>query len=310
MHHSNLSGSTPTVSIVIPCRNELGHLQSTMDSMLAAGGLADAEIIVVDDGSQDDSAGFLTNPSSIYRDVKLIRTANMGAARSRNLGADHASGDILIFCDAHIRVPSGWIETLVSTMASPEVSTICPAIASMDRPQDAGYGCTWDSSLTFSWLPRPMGSGGYGGGSHPVAVPIAPGGCLAVKRAAFTHIGGFQHNFRIWGFDDQEFSLRLWLFGYEVYVHPDVQILHYFRPRHPYEVSFRHVDYNMLWMAFTHFNQVRFAKTVALASARAGYLDILAEVTMAEAAWEQRRNYLANRVHDDDWFMQRFGIPF
>lgn len=104
--------------------------------------------------------------------------------------------------------------------------------------------------------------------------------------------------------------MRLWLFGYEVFVHPGVQVLHYFRPRHPYAVSFKHVDYNMLWMAFTHFNQERFAKTAALASARAGYLEILAEVTMAETAWEQRRDYLLNRAYDDNWFMQRFGIPF
>ena len=67
---TNYSGSYPSVSIIIPCRNELGHLQSTVDSILAAGGLAHSEIIVVDDGSEDNSSGFLTNPNSIYHDVQ------------------------------------------------------------------------------------------------------------------------------------------------------------------------------------------------------------------------------------------------
>lgn len=299
------SGSSPTVSIIIPCRNELGHLQSTVDSILAAGDMSNTEIIVVDDGSEDNSIGFLNNLDSIYHDIKLIETENQGVARTRNLGAEYASGDILIFCDAHVRVPPGWIEALAGALANPEVTLLCPAIASMERPQDAGYGGTWDASLSFGWLPRPMGYS-----NRPAVIPIAPGGCLAIRREIFTRVGGFQHNFQVWGYDDQELSMRLWLLGYKVFVHPGVHVLHYFRPRHPYEVSYRHVDYNMLWMAFTHFNPERFARTIALASTRAGYQEIVAEVTLAEAAWEQRALYLSNRIYDDDWFMQRFGIPF
>lgn len=297
-----MASNSQTASIIIPCRNERGHLQATIDSILGAGLAARHELIVVDDGSVDDSCAFLTVPAYAGR-VKLLRQANQGAAGARNCGARIARGEILVFCDAHVRVPPGWLEALLSAFDHPSVDAVCPAIASQERPQDAGYGGTWDGRLAFQWLARPPVPG-------LAQVPFAPGGFMSVRHRAFLDVGGFQQYFRVWGYEDQEFSLRLWLFGYQVYVHPDIKILHYFRPRHPYTVSFAHVDFNMLWMAFTHFTPARFSRAAALISGHPGFTGLISEVIHSAVAQGQRAEYHRRRRLTDDWFMQRFRIPF
>lgn len=298
----NTMASRPmTASIVIPCRNELGHLQATLDSILGSGLDARHELIVIDDGSVDGTSSFL--PSPAYSRVTLLRQPNEGAAQARNRGAELSHGDVLVFCDAHVRVPPGWLDALLSVFGYSGVDAVCTSIASQERPQDVGFGGTWDDRLSFKWLGRSPVPG-------LTQVPFAPSGCVAVRRSVFFDVGGFQRYFRVWGFEDQEFSLRLWLFGYQVYAHPDIKVLHYFRPRHPYAVTFAHVDFNMLWMAFVHFNPARFSRTAALITSHPGFSDLVSEIIYSSVAQGQRAEYMRRRRFDDDWFMQRFHIPF
>lgn len=290
-----------TVSVIIPCRNEREHLRPTIDSILNAGLDPRFEVIVVDDGSQDGSSAFLAERQ--YSRIRLIQHAGLGAALARNTGAQYASGDLLVFCDAHIRVGPGWLEYLLRAFSGTPLDAACTAIASLERPADVGYGGTWDERLAFKWLPNP-------GTNGPALVPIAPSGCLAVRRPVFDGAGGFERGFRVWGYEDQEFSLRLWLLGHQVYVLPGIKVLHYFRPRHPYPVSFTHVDFNLLWMAFVHFNQNRFARTVQLIQGRSPVSSLLTEIGASPEALARRNFCLSRRRYDDDWFMRRFGIPF
>lgn len=290
-----------TASIIIPCRNEGNLLQQTIDSIFSAGLDPRFQVIVVDDGSTDQSSAFLAGGR--YSGVNLQKAQGLGVARARNAGAALSSGDLLIFCDAHTTVSPGWLERLLAIFTNPQIDAACTAIGSVARPQDVGYGGTWDAQLNFRWLPQP-------GGGAATPVPFAPGGCIVVRRHVFEDSGGFQHQFRVWGYEDQEFSLRLWLFGYSVFVCPAVTVLHHFRQRHPYHVSFDFVDYNLLWMAFVHFNQERISKTAGIVATRHADTRLLAEIMQNPAAHQQRALYHARRKRDDDWFMRQFGIPF
>lgn len=86
----------PRVSVVIPCYNAERYIAETLRAVLAQEG-AELEVIVVDDGSRDDS------PALVARDfpqVRLIRKPNGGVAAARNAGIDAATGDWVAFCDA------------------------------------------------------------------------------------------------------------------------------------------------------------------------------------------------------------------
>jgi len=85
-----------TISVVIPARNAGAFLAEALDSVFAQG-LADPEIVVVDDGSIDDTAEVATGYG---RGVRLIRQPAAGSARARNTGLEATRGDLVAFLDA------------------------------------------------------------------------------------------------------------------------------------------------------------------------------------------------------------------
>ena len=159
------------LSVIVISLNEGESLRRTVDNLLAT--LPDSsEIIVVDDGSTDQSTGFL---SEGYAGVTLVRPPRrLGVAGARNFGASHANGDVLVFSDAHVEAPPGWADALLEVLARPEVGAVAPAISTM-RPaavECTGYGQKWlDASLAVGWLGQ-QSSAPY---PVPLAVRVLPG---------------------------------------------------------------------------------------------------------------------------------------
>jgi glycosyltransferase involved in cell wall biosynthesis len=86
----------PTVSVIIPAYNAAEFLAETLDSALLQTH-SDFEVLVIDDGSTDDTSAIA---ASYGPPVRLIRTANQGAALARNTGIDAASAEFAAFLDA------------------------------------------------------------------------------------------------------------------------------------------------------------------------------------------------------------------
>lgn len=84
------------VSVIIPVYNGERYLAEAIESVLAQRS-APAEIVVVDDGSEDDSAGVA---ASFGPDVRVVRQDHLGAAAARNRGVAQSEGALLAFLDA------------------------------------------------------------------------------------------------------------------------------------------------------------------------------------------------------------------
>jgi glycosyltransferase involved in cell wall biosynthesis len=95
----------PAVSVVIPCFNAERWIGETLQSALAAAS-ALAEIIVVDDGSTDRSAEMVAGFP-----VRLLRVANGGVSRARNLGLEASQADHVVFLDADDLLVPGCLDT-------------------------------------------------------------------------------------------------------------------------------------------------------------------------------------------------------
>ena len=283
------------VSIIIPVKNEGVNVKNTLDSAFKVNTNYPFEIIVVDDNSDDGCCEFIQDSPL----VKVIRTQGVGAARARNIGAHASKGNYLIFCDGHLFFEDYWIDNILSPIIEGWAHAVAPGIASTHSPSAIGFGQTLNQDLSIRWL---------GWQKEPFPAPIIPGGCFAIDRNVFFAVGGFDQGFRVWGFEDIELSIKLWLFGYFSIVEPKVKILHLFRERHPYPVSYSHVDYNMLRMAYSHFNEARIEK--AKASVKYSSLEDILEQIKNSDTFQQREKYLARRKYSDDWYMERFNIPF
>jgi glycosyltransferase involved in cell wall biosynthesis len=86
----------PVVSVVVPAYNARNWIGETLDSVVAQT-RDDLETIVVDDGSADGTADFIT---ANYPWARLERTANHGASAARNLGTKLAKGEFIQYLDA------------------------------------------------------------------------------------------------------------------------------------------------------------------------------------------------------------------
>jgi glycosyltransferase involved in cell wall biosynthesis len=91
--------SVPTVTVVIPCFNQAHYLREALGSVRAQT-LPASEVVVVDDGSTDDTAALARK----YPNVRCIQQRNRGLASARNAGAAHTTGDHVVFLDADDRL--------------------------------------------------------------------------------------------------------------------------------------------------------------------------------------------------------------
>ncbi len=98
----------PDVSIIIPTYNRAALLGSAIDSALAQG--EGFEVIVVDDGSTDDTAILLAGYGNR---IRVLRQANKGPSAARNLAAKAAHGDYLFFADSDDLIERGAVGRLL-----------------------------------------------------------------------------------------------------------------------------------------------------------------------------------------------------
>jgi glycosyltransferase involved in cell wall biosynthesis len=112
-----MSKSEPLISVVIPAYN-YGHLlPRALDSVLGQWA-DDLELIVVDDGSQDDTPGILAGYALRYPQLRAIRQDNAGAAAARNHGIGEARGRYALLLDADDELVAGGLDVLRGLIAA------------------------------------------------------------------------------------------------------------------------------------------------------------------------------------------------
>ena len=204
--------STPRFSVIVCTRNGWPRISNCLASIAQLRN-AEAEVIVVDDGSTDDTAdGVRKN----FPEAKLIQLTPSGLSAARNAGAEAATGEILVFTDDDCEVDPDWLHDL----------GIC-------------FSHGWDAAGGPNLPPPPTTSteaivaAAPGAASHVMLddeeAEHVPGCNLAVTRTAFFEIGGFDPDFRTAG-DDVDFCWRLRDAGKRIGFAPTAFVWHHRRP--------------------------------------------------------------------------------
>ena len=109
------------VSLAIPCYNGSQFLGLTLASVLAQTRLPD-EILVVDDGSSDDSAPIVRQMEGQVRLAQHDR--NRGLAAARNTAIRECSGEVIVFLDVDAYADAHSVEALLAEYSGPEVGGV------------------------------------------------------------------------------------------------------------------------------------------------------------------------------------------
>jgi glycosyltransferase involved in cell wall biosynthesis len=184
----------PTVSVIIPAYNAARYLADTLQSALNQT-LGDTEVIVVDDGSKDDTASVARS----FPAVKYVHQANAGVSAARNKGAAHASGEFLAFLDSDdLWHPDKLRQQVMALRQHPEsVFSRTEAVDDPARLTEIVHG-TPREDAPHVLIPDFHAS---------FLVPYLTTSTVMVRREAFEEAGGFDTRLRI--AEDVDFYLRV-----------------------------------------------------------------------------------------------------
>lgn len=96
----------PAASVIVPARDAAATLEATLDGLAAQRLDSDFEVIVVDDGSVDETYRIVRGHGVVSR---VLRAPGAGPSAARNAGARVAAGDVLAFLDADCQPLPGWL---------------------------------------------------------------------------------------------------------------------------------------------------------------------------------------------------------
>lgn len=184
-------GHRPAVSVIVPCYNGARFLDGLMAS-LAAQTFRDFEIIIVDDGSDDEAT--TRKLASLADRARVIRQDNRGLPAARNTGIRAARADLVLPLDCDDTIEPPFISEAVNLMnaALPEVAVVFSHV----RLTGAAKGLLERHFNRFDLLfSNTMPSG------------------LLLRKVVWHAVGGYDETMRD-GYEDWEFNLRLACNGY------------------------------------------------------------------------------------------------
>lgn len=191
---------TIELSVIIPVLNGAETLGEELDSLAVQTAVeAPWEVIVADNGSTDLTRELVRERTDAFPvPLRLVDASDHpGAAHARNAGALIAEGRFLAFCDADDRVGPLWVGSAMRALRGAEVVG-GPLRALKNRHNDEAP--VLRSSVEHSRR-GPMVSGS---------------GNMAIHRALFIELGGFDTSMPVYGGEDSEFAVRLHRHGAQV----------------------------------------------------------------------------------------------
>ncbi len=181
--NSTLSGSTGLkVSVIIPAYNEEKVICKTVDSLLKST-LDDFDIIVVDDGSTDNTFKRLRESFAVNPKIRSFSIPNGGKSSALNFGIKKSDADIIITLDADTLFLPDTIEKLTAPLQNPEIGAVA-GNAKVGNRVNYLTCCQAVEYITSQNLERR----GY---DLMNSIPVVPGAVGAWRRSVIVEAGGF-----------------------------------------------------------------------------------------------------------------------
>ena len=196
-HAASAVGGAGTISVVVTTHNRAGLVLETLDSILAQS-RPPLEVIVVDDGSADDTPERLAPLAAAGR-IRYVRQANTGLAAARNRGASLARGDYLAFIDDDDLWPADVLAWQAAHLdADPSLGVV---LGTHTEFGDVQAGARPGAPSGDATTTRPSWIGVFTG------CPATSVGQVLMRRSVFEAAGGFRGEF--WSVEDWDLWLRL-----------------------------------------------------------------------------------------------------
>lgn len=208
------------VAVVIPCRNEAGHIRRVIDSILASAHPRDRmEVVFVDGMSTDGTKEILQDAAREHPFIRVLDNPAMIAPTALNLGIKATRAQIIVRIDAHAEYPRDYIPRCVALLRSAPTNGNAGGaawpVANGDSP--------WARSVAYVTSHRlGVGDSAFRTSVRPGPVDTVP--CGTFHRRVLETVGLFDE--RLTRNQDNELNARIIKAGYTVAFDPSIHI-HY-----------------------------------------------------------------------------------
>jgi GT2 family glycosyltransferase len=222
-----------SATVIIAFRDAPRLLRTCLDSIAETAGEITLDFVLVDNGSEEPETVTLVERLAERSDVEVIGDPRpFNWAQLNNLGAQRASGDILIFLNNDIDARrQGWAHALCAQAARPDVAVVGARLLYPDRHVQhcgviIGLGGAAGHVLVGSAEDCP--------GFLNMAVTTrecaaVTGACLATRRMVFDQLGGFDESLGV-DLNDIDYCLRAQRSGLRVIFEPSAELIHHESP--------------------------------------------------------------------------------
>ena len=210
------------ISVIIPNWNGRSLLEDCLKSLIKQT-FKDFEIILVDNGSTDDSIDYVANN---FPEVKIIKLSkNMGFAKAINKGVKKTLADYVAFLNNDTEVDKDWLKNLISCANShPEVVSVNSKLLNFyDRKKIDGVGILVNEvgqARSIGW--QEQDSGQF---EKEQYIFGASGGAALFRRTDFIKVGMFDENYFMYC-EEVDFAFRAQFLGYKSIYCPGAVVYH------------------------------------------------------------------------------------
>jgi cellulose synthase/poly-beta-1,6-N-acetylglucosamine synthase-like glycosyltransferase/peptidoglycan/xylan/chitin deacetylase (PgdA/CDA1 family) len=198
----------PDVTVIIPAYNEAAGIEATVRSMAASAYRGRLEIIVVDDGSTDDTAAIAAGLALPY--VRVISQQNSGKPGALNTGIRAAHSQVLVLVDGDTVFEPDTIQRLVAPMQDPDIGAVSGNTKVGNRRGFLGGWQHLEYVMGFNLDRRMYDLLGI--------MPTVPGAIGAFRRGALLDVGGVSHETLA---EDTDLTMALCRTGQRIVYAPD-----------------------------------------------------------------------------------------
>ncbi len=221
------SAQRASVSVVIPVFNQSACTDACLAAVVATWPEGTAgEVIVVDDGSTDDTRDVVARWTARASRIRLLSQAeNAGFVAACNAGAAAAASDVLVFLNNDTLPRPGWLPPLLAALERPDAGAVGGKLLFPDGSlQEAGGVVFSDGDgCNFGKFDREPDDPLF---DHVREVDYCSGALLATPRSLFASLGGFDMAFAPAYYEDADYAFRLRAAGRRVYYEPASVVVH------------------------------------------------------------------------------------
>ncbi|MGE5579071.1 MAG: glycosyltransferase [Bacillota bacterium] len=212
-------------SIVIVTLNAFEFASKCIDSIFQNSDTEPFELIVVDNGSTDNTWPFLEDLARKRKGVRVLRNPNnMGFSYAANQGIFLSKGEFIVMLHSDTLVTKGWLRRLKRIASSvPGAGLVGPVSNSVSGEQAVETG----ELRTMDQIQGYAGAMAVQQAGQTLEVSRLSGFCLMAKREFLDRVGVLDIVYPASGFEDDDLSVRARLAGYKCMIARDVFIYHF-----------------------------------------------------------------------------------